>query len=230
MNQVKKNRRDQLVEQSQHAFENHVITRRSEGRWLLQRQYEDGKPDWTMAAEVISLAGGALYVGGDIDFVIFSWFSDSTAHEDKVRWMGKCNDLEYYVHQKACIGTGRELIDVYDAEVAEETLKEWLKDEQESNGRNYDRLKELIDDGLRYDDGRHELINRLYDELGHGFAFDRGDVGIVMAPRVYCAHAALRRLCDLLDAERSAQPAHSERTTSPPSSSEPPLSNPGEAP
>lgn len=185
------------------AFAAHVVSRESEGRWLLQRRYPDGGFEWTMAAEVISLAGGALYVGGDIDYVIFSWFSDSGAHEDKVRWMGRCTDLEYYVRQKAAIGTGRDLVEMYDADEARRQLERDVDDrENDDPGDSLAReLRALLSDGLDFED-RDALLHAIY-EISSDFATDVcAHLGIVTHPRVYYAHAALARLCDLLDARQ----------------------------
>ena len=205
-----KKRHDRLVHQSRAAFECHEIRNRSDGHWLLQRRREDDGWTWSMAGEVISLAGGELYVGGDIDFVIFAHYSDSREHERKVRWMGEHTDLGYYVRQKAAIGSGRQLVDVYDEGVAREEVQGWLDDEREAEAGGFGsgqaaKLADVLDDaawlGTPWDDHR-ELVGHLYESLGNDFMYERSDVGEVMAPRVYYAHAVLRRLCELLDAEK----------------------------
>lgn len=205
-------RDEQLQQEGARAFERHEIRSRSDGRWLLQRRYKDGNGwDCVFAAEVISLYGGELYVGGDIDFVVFAHYSDSRSHEAKLRWMGEHNDLGYYVRQKASIGTGVALVDVYDQDEARESVSEWLDDEKKAEADGFGsgyakKLAAVLGQDGAWDrapwDDRHELIHYLVDELGHDFMCERYDVGMVLAPRVYYAHAALRRLCDLLDAEQ----------------------------
>jgi hypothetical protein len=207
-------RDEQLRRQAAEAFSRHVIRRRSDGRWLLQRRYKDDKGwDCVYAAEVISLWGGELYVGGDIDFVIFAHYNDTRSHESKLRWMGEHTDLGYYVRQKASIGTGRQLIDVYESDAAEAQLREWLAERTEQLGEDHDEeedgpldvdgdeLVTTINEMLQWmPDDPGEMLRRLHD-VSPSFMDDRYELGMVLAPRVYFAHAALRRLCDLLDAE-----------------------------
>jgi hypothetical protein len=186
------------------AFAKHVIAKESEGRWLLRKPYADGRGfDWTMAAEVISLAGGSLYVGGDIDFVIFSWYSDSADHEAKVRWMGRCSDIDYYVRQKAIIGTGRELVEQYDEDEARASLK-WHYEDCVRVGDDAlaAKLAELLESGALED--RQALLHELYRAQPDLAADVGGTLGMVPHPRVYYAHAALRRLCDILDERQAA--------------------------
>lgn len=61
---------ENMRRQAREAFQNHRIVRSSEGRWLLMRTHPDGNSDNVYWTEVISLACGGLYVGGDIDHVI----------------------------------------------------------------------------------------------------------------------------------------------------------------
>lgn len=208
-------RGEALKRDAERAFADHAIRRRSEGRWLIQKRYDDGAWNCTFATEVISLARGELYVGGDIDFVIFGIYGDTADHEDKLRWMGRHSDFGYYVHQKACIGTGRTLIDVYDSDAAEAQLREWLAERTEQLGEDHDEeddgpldvaadeLVATINDMIRWmPDDPGEMLGRLHS-VSPSFMDDRHELGMVIAPRLYFAHAALRRLCDLLDAERA---------------------------
>lgn len=200
---TEKHRSDMLADAAK-AFADHQITQRSDGRWLLQRQ-RDGKTSWIYAAEVISLAGGKLYVGGDIAFVIFAYFSDSMDHEEKVRWMGRCKDVGYYVAQKAAIGTGHKLIDEYDGDAARAQVKDWLTEAHEcQNDKVASKLEEVLDDYRCPWEYRHELGDYLWSALGSDFMSDRETPGIITSSRVYYAYAALARLCDLLDLERDA--------------------------
>lgn len=93
--------------QAAKSFSRHAITKRSEGRWLLQQSYPDGKRDWTMAAEIICLEANAIYVGGDIYGATFAYGPrDPVA---RVRWIGECTDLGYYVAAKKLIAARDEL-------------------------------------------------------------------------------------------------------------------------
>ncbi len=215
-------RHDRLLAQAREAFAEHVIRKESEGHWLLQKRHADGGWTWVVAAEVVSLACGQLYVGGDIEHVIYAYYCDKSGnHEAKVRWMGRCNDVGYYVAQKACIGTGRTLTDVYDSDAAEETIADWAAEYRKESETLQDwpedaklniACAEALEAFLKYPGAgvftHHELLDSLAAELGDHFQAimeDRWDVGMVLAPRVYYTHAALRRLCDLLDERQLAE-------------------------
>ena len=61
---------------------------------------------------------------------------------------------------------------------------------------------------LRRGDAHEEVVHELYDDLSDADVCDVGelvcDLGTVAAPRVYYAHAACVRLCELLDAREVA--------------------------
>jgi len=162
-------------------------------------------------AEIIALAKGQLYVGGDIDFTIFAYYSDRADPESRVRWMGRCNDVGYYVAEKARIGLGTELTDVFDSQIAEQDIQGWLDEAEKEYLGHKDTvvLRRLVDDWK--DDGfpeeEHELTHALWDSGLSSDFFGELSVGPgkVLAPRVYYAHAALARLCDLLDHETRSQ-------------------------
>ena len=204
-------RDERVIAQARQAFRNHAIRDRSAGRWLLQKRDEAGGWDWTMAAEVISLYGGSLFVGGDIDHVVFGYYSDKRDHESKLRWMGECDDIGYYVVQKARIGmVGTECVDVYDPNEAEETLKGWLREarkerddwDPESTDELIVCLEEMV---ASVPDTEDEIWRELW-RIDPDFAQDAGSLKVVGA-RVYYAHAALARLCAVLDQEREENAA-----------------------
>ena len=203
-----------LHEQAKAEYAQHQIRKRSEGRWLLQKPHVEGGWRSEFFTEVISLAGGALYVGGDIGHVIFAYYGDKPAnHEAKMRWMGEHSDFGYYVHQKACIGTGSEAINTYEAEAGRQQLLDWrqdylqqLADEREAFGEDDDDEREPVLDTIAglldwQPDDPSVVMHTLYDECPN-FMQDRYEFGTVIAPRLFFAHAALRRLCALLDTER----------------------------
>jgi hypothetical protein len=200
------------------AFERHTITKRSEHRWLLQRAYEDGKLDWTMAAEVIALEEPAVYVGGDIDHVIFGYGPrDAVA---RLRWMGECKDLGYYVAQKARIGMGGrgdgDVTKAWILDVAEEEFKAHVAE----NADYYDgESPDDVWDRVGADDQR-EFLENYRDSFPDDDMEGIYNMGEVLAPRVIYAHAALARLCVLLRAEEAA-----EKPSSPPASSAPDPAN-----
>jgi hypothetical protein len=205
----KLDRHDQLTQDARSAYASHQIRHRDKRSWLLQRRYEDGDGwDGCFATEVVSLWGGALYVGGDIEHVIFARYSDKGEAVYKVRWMGRHDEVDGYVSEKATIGTGRKLIEHYDRAIAEFDLARELERIEKEDGdwpgalSTSDQqlratMREMIHRAPYY---REELMNRLH-ATGSDFVHDATYIGIVTAPRVYYAHAALRRLCELLDEE-----------------------------
>jgi hypothetical protein len=206
MNDKRKRYHDNALQQSKEAFSTHEIVLSEPGRWRLQRRDKAGRLESTFCAEIISLWGGELYVGGDIDFVIFGYYSDHQDPESKVRWMGRCGDISYYVHQKASIGTGHNLVDVYDEEVAKADLAQLLMDLGEE-GQDIVKLRERMAEWEEwgFPESPEALYHDLYEHIPDTVQ-DRGNIGEVMAYRVYYAHAALARLCDLLDETTSSQP------------------------
>jgi len=96
---------DDLKQLAIEAFSRHelIYTSYDQDRWRIAR-VERGEIKSTYATEIISLWGGRLYVGGDIDDCIFAYYSDSANPIDKLKWIGRNNDVGYYVCQKAQIG------------------------------------------------------------------------------------------------------------------------------
>jgi hypothetical protein len=222
-----------LHEQAKAAFTHHAIRERSPGRWLIAQPDEAHPGHWKSCywTEVITLRGGSLLVQGDIDFVIFSHYGDSTDPEKILRWMGRCDDFGCYVHQKATIGTGRALIDTKESDVLdyqlhklieerEKELERGLSDDLEGDERTEALRLAVEDDDRRaaYQDaidnlqwtGAEETLRGLHETtIGHNgreALFDCEELsglGTVTTARVYFAYAALQRLCDLLDAEKT---------------------------
>lgn len=201
--------------QAADAFAKHVITKRSDGRWLLQRIHEDGKPESTYFVEVICLAGCALFVGGDIDHVVFAYGpQEATA---RVRWMGECGDLGYYVRQKARIGSarGQDAIDEWQQDAAVEELRAYLA-EREEEEPGYSESEDYDDDYFRWacgSDNQQEFVSNASQAFKHSESEDFYSMGVVLSPAVIYAHAALARLCVLLREEEKA--ASSEQAVQP---------------
>jgi len=270
---------------AQEAFSHHQIRERGSGRWTIASRSKENPAQWQWCcwAEIIVLRGGKLLVHGDIEHVLFAQYTDSSDPEAVLRWMGKHTDLGYYVHQKAKIGTGQQLVDRRDGrvllwelhdritertkELAEElvpqggcdwgeiddigSLRSWddedlgslaeefaprarqhelvlpgnsrdetlatlgtLRDKlravdmarvvaEDAQIEAYEEAIDILDSGD--DEGAIRSLYEARTKDGEDNAF--GDceslcgLGIVIDARVYYAHAALRRLCQLLDEE-----------------------------
>ncbi len=199
------------IARSRESFAQHEITKRSEGRWLLQTRHPDGKPNWIMAAEIVCLEGGRLYVGGDIHPVLFG--INGAAPEARVRWLGGTTDVDYYVAQKAAIGMSADVwVREYDYDAARsdiDGLIAYFREYREDCAEDDPMLVALRDAKHRVEDGEHAVLEHLREEARRnrceGFMEDRYDIGQVVSWRVYGAWAALERLCKLLDAERQSQ-------------------------
>lgn len=197
------------------SFAKHVITKRSEGRWLLQQIHSDGRPDWTFAAEIVCLEGGSIYVGGDIDHTVFSCGPrDPIA---RVRWMGECGDLGYYVRQKAKIGTPRhqDNVDEWHSSVAVEALKSYLADREEEEP-GYAESADFDHEYFEWAcdaDNKHQFVDYAMKAFKDSEGEDFWDMGDVLSPAVIYCHAALARLCVLLrEEERAAAPVEPSPT------------------
>lgn len=191
MGDLKREHMERHQARAQTTFAKHVVTKSSDLRWLLQRVNDDGRATWTWSCEVVVLEGGSIFVGGDIDHVIFS--SGPADAIERLRWMGECDDLGYYVAQKARIGSGSDLVDAWDDDIAREELDSFLK----RSGMEESDRDRMLDEMPT--ENRHEFLdwawrNFSYEQMSEAV----GDAGEVLAPRVIYAHAALARLCALL--------------------------------
>jgi len=201
------------AQRARNTFANHVITKESDRRWLLQQIHADGKPDWTLAAEIICLENNAIYFGGDWDSIVFAYGPQDPI--SRLLWIGRCTDIDYYVAQKAKVGIRGASSDVWDSDVATEGLKFFLE-EQVKDG--YDK-----DDSSKFDqywfesacsaEYQHEYVDYVhrafpgldYDTVVEGTY----NLGEVVAPAVITAHAAIAKLCDLL---KEREPKNVDKT------------------
>jgi hypothetical protein len=191
---------EDCAERARKAFATHVITARSGERWLIQRIHEDGRPESTFWVEVAVLRGH-LYVGGDIDTVVFKGGPmDPVA---RVRWMGESKSLTDYVAEKACSGLGsRELVWSWDREVAADDLSRHIADMDEESRVGVDSfyLQEAV-----AAETRDDFATRAADAIDDPDAWEYvGSFGELLDSRIIYAHAALARLCALLSESEAA--------------------------
>lgn len=109
-------------------------------RWLI------GRPGTNvMLSEIIAGVCGSLIVHGDCDTSRFAYYSDYPDAWSRLRWMGFCGDVGYYVAQKAHIGMGRSGGgEEYDGEVAKHDIAQFANDARRS-GYETERLKRLFE-------------------------------------------------------------------------------------
>src|SRR5512136_166140 len=192
-----KERCDRAIE----AFKNHELVDCREDQWRIAKRYPDGQLTSTHFAEIVSLWGGRLYVGGDIDDCVLAYFSDTQSHRDKLRWMGKCTDIGYYVRQKAQMGLtdNGKLVDEYDAQVAQSDLTYYFERELERIRENavtdeesqddQTTMRHIFEQASRMINGDpHDLRQYLYHELralGDMDAWEWvGELGNIVSHRV----------------------------------------------
>ena len=192
------------------SFAKHQIFAESEGRWVIRARGENC--GWTSnhLTEIVSLYGGRLFVGGDIDDCVFAYFGRSRDCElsmdlQKVQWIGRCEDLRRYVLEKAKIGLtdGGEITMEWVPEVAQYQLENVKQEYLTAYGQDDKKLAEEVS----------EVLDRAIELAGDGepeyevwaCLRDLADpellptaLGRVPSARVVYAWAACRRLCELL--------------------------------
>lgn len=183
------------------AFKDHVL--RSElyydegncARWLI------GKPGTgVMLAEIFAGVTGSLIVHGDCDWCRFAHYSDHRGAWNRLCWMARCTDVDYYVAQKARIGSARCYNDhlEYDSEVADHDIRLYLTELQSTDPNP--ELVEVLTQALESVESETELRQFLADR-DRGWDLWEHHFGSVTPAPVVFAHAALQRLYRLLEAK-----------------------------
>lgn len=196
-----------VIRLAEKEFSNHIITKRSaDGRRYVLQRLESGKKLWIYAAEIVVLESREIYVGGDIDYTIFGY--GPTDPLERLRWMGECDDIGYYVAQKARIGSGSEIVDIWDRNIAIEELKTYIASLLESGNKPEDVIEDedFLEEAFAAD-SKEEFFDAAYKALTSDYDSweSLASMGVVLAPRVIFAHAAIARLCKLLRAENVVQ-------------------------
>jgi hypothetical protein len=270
-----KARGEMLRRFSKEAFVEHEIMSESEGRWTIAQKYKDtGKWQSTYLTEIIVCRVG-VFVSGDIDSVIFAGGDRGSSPEAMVGWVGRHDDVEYYLHQKASMGfncSNRNPAETTDndtaiaemqdrayevyREICEGVIGEysdgdeayslvfpddfsdsdgtpaiaasfnqetgkiecsneavlqkllWVVNTRLENSQEMKAWDEAITD-MRHGRDLELVTHSLYDTLEEAGVSDVweivGDIGVVVDSRVYYAHAACAKLCELLDARDTAK-------------------------
>jgi len=191
---------DETKRRAGKAFAEHCLISNGERWWHLARRKPDGAVDSRYSTDVYCGHFGEIYVGGDIDVVVFSYFSDSRDLRARLAWIGRAKDLSYYVARKAAIGmSDREYIYKWDEDYARLQLQE-LKQEMETEEALTGSAREAIDQALEDIGDKHRaaICADLYTAISFDWLESLGDFGMLLSGRVVYAWAALGRLCDLL--------------------------------
>jgi len=190
---------DALKKQAITAFEKHVVADPYVGvqgsdRWFIARSNKDGNGyDGTYATEIIALRNGRLFVGGDIDDCVFAYGDKEPLQ--RLRWIGCCEDLGYYVKQKATIGLGDgfKLTEEYVPSVALSQLDELIEEAVKENTK--EEYLEYLREAKDHVDEHDDLMQFVHEHLSE---YELYYLGGCCSARVVFAWAAVRRLCELL--------------------------------
>lgn len=191
------------------AFENHELITSNGDRWLIAKTYNGGVIQGQYATEIISLHNCRLFVGGDIEDVIFGYHSGK--HLSKVSWVGNHKCVDSYIVEKASIGMrdGGTLTLEYDEDAAKDDLKRILQDFEEELSSSdlqpeihetYLSDKYILTKALENTHNKTRMKQYLYDDLEvTDITEELQNIGKVYASRLFYAWAACRKLCELLN-------------------------------
>ncbi len=143
-----------LKAQAIEAFQEHVLHKEDDRRWMIARHYEDGSFCNNFWAEIVVLADNSLLVHGDIDSCIFSRCSYNDPRR-VLEWVGKHSSISYYLRQKANIGLNTSgqfsPLDAFDTKVARWEIEGKIKkypSETDHYGNWLEEIDESEDESL----------------------------------------------------------------------------------
>lgn len=191
------------VEDCKRHYSEHVIAERSENSWYIKKPGTSN-----LATEIVALRHGLLYVGGDVDTVVFGNYYDRPSNfESRVHWLGGKQTFTSYVEEKARIGMGsHDAIYEYDSQKADEDIariiqeyREMIEDEPD-NASEYQEVIDNLED-IYTSDGNAMMLYHAISEAGVSSVYDYNGLGEVVRFCVIRAWAALNRLSTLLAQE-----------------------------
>lgn len=180
----------ELREYTAQCYAEHILKNSTENTWEIRNPNGSS----VFYAEIAAL-GPYLVVVGDTDTVVFR---GSYTGIKLVSWLAS-SDSYGYLCEKASIGmSGDDHVYEFDADAAREDLQELRETRAEDAGddaldeEEEDLFKELLGGQYEHPQGLHQ---QLYDA---GITDEPHRVGRVISPRIYYAHAAVKRLWALL--------------------------------
>lgn len=192
----RKRRHEQLTGLAAKAFSNHDQISCEDGRW-----YIASSSSVFYWAEVVWLRGGKLLVHGDIEAVIFDGGGDFIGIE-RARFFAD-SDIDY-ITSKASMGMGSDLAMEIDPSVMAFDLRVVFDDMRKQPPDYCDdkaciSIREAIEQ-LNNGVPTYEVIRELYDRVDN----DWSCIGRVPSVRIYYAHGALKKLCELMRLDHAA--------------------------
>lgn len=190
------------------AFAEHRIIKVGGDRWVMRGN--NGSMYWV---EILWLEANKLLVHGDICAIIFAYASRNNGPRDLVAWMGRAG-LDH-AKEKAIIGTGHEVCEVYDSDLAVWELRRIMSESIEFDDQSVIRFSEEVEDVIS------TIANGTPVEMALNVLYEVGfdtellsTLGRVIAPRVVYAQAAVKRLDELLT-QKEKEEEHERRTRRP---------------
>lgn len=194
------------------SLKDHVILKDTQDSWII------GKPGRSeFKAQIIATYNGALIVYGDVDIVCFAYggTSDKLALLD---WMANRVDFDWYVTQKASIGTGYDFVHTFsheqalwdiDREIADLREEMTAAEDNDDDGAEWGRLqtkvetweyiREFVYDGESAEEIQRQILEAFEDsELP-------GRIGRATATRVYWAWMILRKCWELVHGRKPVE-------------------------
>lgn len=191
------------VENCKRYYSEHVIAERSENSWYIKKPGTSN-----LATEIVALRHGLLYVGGDVDTVVFGNYYDRPSNfESRVHWLGGKHTFTSYVEEKARIGmSSHDAIYEYDSQKADEDIariiqeyREMIEDEPD-NTSEYQEVIDNLED-IYTSDSNAMMLYHAISEAGVDSVYDYNGLGEVVRFCVIRAWAALNCLSTLLSQE-----------------------------
>jgi hypothetical protein len=202
---------------AQADFAGHVIRRAGDRDWTCYHRDADGRWRSEYWFDAFVTFDGAIVVQGDIDIVCFARYGRYAFPREVLNWMGRRDAVSTYVLEKASIGMTVGPEDNSVVRTVQEDV--WMHDAVQYVRQNYEVqldatlavpdapewLTELLREVSDGTDPREAVANAVGNARDCDL-YEEGvyDWGVVPSGRVIYAHAAIRRLTELLDSGATA--------------------------
>lgn len=188
---IRKEILESTIELAKESYKEHKIAKQEKDRWIIAREIE-GKTTSVFKTEIIALYNNSLYIGGDIDVVVFSYGPSDPI--ERLKWIGYTNDYAY-VAEKARIGTSRSFKE-YDEAVAKQDLLELME--------NHPKHAYFLEDHLDKLYRAEFVVDEIYNGCSDIDIEELEDFGKVLSSSVVYAKEAVNKLCQLLEGEEKS--------------------------
>lgn len=182
------------IDSIREGFKNHSIKSYKHGAWVIASKNKDGSWNSHLMTAIVVLPMGFLYVGGDIDTVVFGRHHHKTP-VGAARWIGEAG-LDYAA-EKAAIGMGGDLHWERDPRKAAEAIR-GMAEEWELDVSAWATLAEIAHNVETEMISVEMAEEEIADLQWHDNVYEYYPLGKTVSDRVVMAHAACKRLCELI--------------------------------